>query len=201
MTACKKDRVQARRGAIVVASALALLLMGCSHLLPAGSVAVGASFPSFEAAQRAFERIVPYRTSVEELVSLGFDPAGSLNVTLIPYPDLVGRLAPNASVAFSELDPGIRDCILARMACRAYEFRIAHEARRRTGSFMLDFLNFRRTTVVTGWRFEGMVAVRDGVVLFRTFGGAPSADRTEQQVNPLGPLQSGGEAIAGRLAQ
>lgn len=195
--------MQAHRGAmvVVVVSAVVLPLMGCSHLLPAGSVAVGTSFPSFEAAQRSFEQIVPYQTSVAALVALGFDPASSRNVTLIPYPDLVGRLAPNASVAFSELDPGIRDCILARMACSAYEFRIAHEARRRTGSFMLDFLNFRRTTVVTGWRFEGMVAVRDGLVLFRTFGGTPSTDRTERQVNPLGPLQSGGEAIAGRVAR
>lgn len=185
---------------VAAAFAAALALAGCSHLLPEGSVAVGVSFGSFEAARQSFEQIVPYRTSVAELVPLGFDPAGSLNVTLIPYPDLVGRLAPNASVAFAELDPGIRDCILARMACSAYEFRIAHETRTRTDNFMLDFLNFRRTTVVTGWRFEGLVVVRDGVVLFRTFGGAPSTDRVERQVNPLGPLQSGGEAIVGRMA-
>ena len=37
---------------------------------------------------------------------------------------------------------------------------------------MLDVLKFRRTTRVTGWRFEGLLAVRDGVVLFRSHGGA-----------------------------
>lgn len=56
----------------------------------------------------------------------------------------------------------------------AYEFRLAHEVRERKGSFLLDFLNFERTTVVTGWRFEALVVVRDGLVLFRNFGANPT---------------------------
>jgi len=53
------------------------------------------------------------------------------------------------------------------MACETYEFRIGQESRRREGGFWADFLNFRRTTEVTGWRFEALVVVRGGVVLFR----------------------------------
>ena len=51
---------------------------------------------------------------------------------------------------------------------------------------------------MTGWRFEGLLAVRDGVVLFRSRGCEPRADRTDRQVNPLGPLQGAGDA-AGKL--
>lgn len=174
-------------------------LAGCANLLPLASVEAAGPFATFEAAQQAFERIVPYKTAVGELKPLGFDPLGSQNVKIVPYPDLVGRLAPNAAVALVDLDPGIRDCILARMECQAYEFRLAHEARERKGNFFLDFLNFRRTTFVTGWRFDAVVAVRDGVVLFRTYGGEPNNDRVERRVNPLGPLQSSGESAAGRL--
>ena len=87
---------------------------------------------------------------------------------------------------------------MARLQCQAYEFHLGREATRREGSFWADFLNFRRTTWVTGWRFEGLLAVRDGVVLFRSRGGEPRADRTDRQVNPLGPLQGAGDA-AGKL--
>ena len=66
---------------------------------------------------------------------------------------------------------------------------------------MLDFLNFRRETRMTGWRFEGLLAVRDGVVLFRSHGGDPRSDRVERQVNPLGPLQRLGEGAGGRMAR
>ena len=66
---------------------------------------------------------------------------------------------------------------------------------------MLDVLNVRRTTRVTGWRFEGLLAVRDGVVLFRSHGGVPRTDRTERQVNPLGPLQRAGEGVGERLTR
>lgn len=174
-------------------------MCGCAGLLPKASIETTSSFESFAAAQQAFDRIVPYRTAVDELKPLGFDPAGSRNVKLIPYPDSVSRLAPNASVALVDLDPGIRDCILARMACQTYEFRLEHESRERKGNFLLDFLNFDRTSYVTGWRFEALVVVRDGIVLFRTFGGEPSNDRVERRVNPLGPLQSSGESVGGRI--
>jgi len=87
------------------------------------------------------------------------------------------------------------------MACIAYEFHFAHESRGRKGNFLLDFLNFNRTTVVRGWRFDALVVVSAGVVLFRNFGGEPDNERVERQVNPLGPLQSGGESLARQMLQ
>ena len=176
-----------------------LLLGGCANLLPRGDSEQPSGFDSFEAAAHAFDKVVAYRTTVEQLRTLGFDLQSSANVTLIPYPQLTGRLAPDRGVPFEAIDAGIRDCIVARLACQAYEFHLGHVATRREGGFMLDFLNFRRTTRVTGWRFEGLLAVRDGVVLFRSHGGVPRIDRTERKVNPLGPLQQAGEAAGGLM--
>ena len=175
-----------------------LLLCSCANVLPRGDSERPSGFDSFEAAARAFDAVVAYRTTVEQLSELGFDLQSSANVTLIQYPQLTGRLAPDRGVPFEAIDPGIRDCIVARLACQAYEFNFGREASRREGGFLSDFLNFRRTTRVTGWRFEGLLAVRDGVVLFRSHGGEPRTDRTDRQVNPLGPLQGAGE-MAGRL--
>jgi len=139
------------------------------------------------------EKIRPYQTTFNEIKALGFDPDVSANVTIIPYPEVITRLAPHQGVPLDALDGGVRDCILALMQCRAYIFRYERENRRREGSFLLDFFNVRRTVNVTGWRFEGLVVVRNGMVLFRNSSGEPRADHVEQQVNPLGPLQSGGE--------
>jgi len=176
----------------------ALLLNGCaSVLLPESGADADSGFKDFGEAQRAFVRIEPYRTTTAELVALGFDIAAN-NVRQVPYPDLVARLAPNG-VAFEYLDDGIRQCILARAACRLYEYRIGRETPAREGAVVLDLLNFQRVTAIESWRFDALVAVRDGVVLFHTFGGEPRNRRMEHEVNPLGPLQSAGESAAGHL--
>ena len=175
-----------------------IALAGCADLLPRSQSEQPSGFGSFEAAASALDRAEPYRSTVPELKTLGYDIDASANVTLITYPQLIARLAPNSSVPLDALDPGIRDCILARQACRVYEFRLAHEDRRRDGNFFLDFLNFRRSTAISGWRFEGLLVVRDGLLLFRSYGGEPRTDRTELEVHPLGPFQPAGES-AGSL--
>jgi hypothetical protein len=187
---------------IVALLAMAAALSSCAsgRLLPDSSVAVRAGFPDFDAARGAFESIEPYKTTVVDLKTLGFDTA-SPNVRLIGYPDNVGRLAPNSSLVLDQLDPGIRDCILARLECRVYEYHVANETRVRTGAFVLDWLNFKRTIEIRSWQFDAIVAVRAGVVLFRNYGGAPNNERTERQVNPLGPLQGVGDSAVGGLVK
>jgi len=174
-----------------------LALSACAHLLPDQAIDTRPTFDTFAAASRAVERIEPFRTRISELAALGFDVQGQHNVTLMAYPDLVGRLAPNSSVPFGELDPGIRECIVARDGCRAYQFHFWYEKRERRGGFFADFFNFERTTVVSGWRLEALIVVRGDTVLFRSFSGEPDNSRIEHQRNPLGPLQSAGDALIG----
>lgn len=194
--ACRANGLRALRWAGVLGLAV---LAGCAALLPRSLTDQPSGFDSFEAAARALELAVPYRTTTVELKALGFDLDASPNVTLVPYPQLIARLAPNSSVPLDALDPGIRDCILARQACRVFEFHLARETRQREGNFFLDFLNFRRATAITGWRFDGLLVVRDGLLLFRSHAGEPRIDRTELEVHPLGPLQPAGESAGSLL--
>ncbi|MBS3911561.1 MAG: hypothetical protein KGZ70_06985 [Hydrogenophaga sp.] len=183
--------------------ALAVLLSasvgGCASLLPRGSSEQPSGFDSFEAAQQALERVVPFQTTVVELAGLGFDPEGGRNVTRVPYPDVVTLLAPHPGVPLEALDAGARACVAAQSQCRAYVFHLGGQTQRREGSFWLDFFNFRRTTTVGGWRFNGLVVVRGDLVVFRNFGGEARIDRTERQVNPLGPLQRAGDAVGASI--
>ena len=73
-----------------------LMLCGCANLLPRGDIERPSGFDSFEVAAQAFDKVVAYRTTVEQLNALGFDLHSSPNVTLISYPQLTGRLAPGA---------------------------------------------------------------------------------------------------------
>jgi len=181
------------------AALLSAALAGCGSLLPRGASDTPAGFATFEEAQAAVTRVVGLQTRTEELKALGFDVAGGANVTLIPYPDIVARLAPYPGVALDQLDPGIRECIASRSACRGYLFHFERQDRKREGSFWLDFLNLRRHTSIKGWWFDALIVVSDGVVLFRNYGGQASTDKVERQVNPLGPFQPAGESAGWQL--
>jgi hypothetical protein len=178
---------------------VAAALGACSSLLPRGSTDTPEGFDTFEQARLAAEQIVALKTPPSQLAKLGFDPVAGPNVTLIPYPDIVGRLAPHPGVPFEKLDAGIRMCIEAQSACRGYLFHFERQDRKRQGSFWLDFLNLRRTTSITGWWFDALIVVTDGQVLFRNFAGQPSTDRVEKQRNPLGPFQPAGESAGAIL--
>lgn len=206
MTACAGNTaahrlpiVLARRGRAAAAALLCVGLAGCASLLPRGSSEQPSGFDSFEAAQRALEQVLPFRTTVAELAGLGFDPEGGRNVTRVPYPEVVTRLAPHPGVPLETLDEGVRACVVAQAQCRAYVFHLGGQTQRREGSFWLDFFSFKRTTAVAGWRFDGLVVVRGDLVVFRNFGGEARIDRTERQVNPLGPLQRAGDAVGARI--
>lgn len=177
----------------------ACALSACSSLLPRGSTDTPAGFASFKQPQAAAQRIVALETPTSELANLGFDPVAGTNVILIPYPDIVGRLAPHPGVPFDKLDAGIRLCIEAQIACSGYLFHFERQDRKREGSFWPDFLNLRRTTYVTGWWFDALIVVTDGKVLFRNFAGQASTDKVEKQVNPLGPFQPAGESAGSIL--
>lgn len=174
-------------------------LSACTSLLPSSSSRTPSRFSSFESAREAVLRIVPLETRLSELKDIGFDPEGGSNVALIPYPDILARLAPYPALPLPLLDPGVRKCVEDQAACRGYLFHFERQGRRRTGSFWLDFLNIRRTTEVTGWTFDALVIVSNGTVLFRNYAGQAQIDRVERQRNPLGPLQPAGEAAGAIL--
>ena len=170
-----------------------VVLAGCSALLPRSRAEDISPFQSYDAAREALESVVPYRTTLEDLKTLGFDVQASANVQQVPYPQWVAVLA-HPNVPLDRADVGIRDCVAAAQACRSYTFRFGNLKQERRGSFVADFLNFRRITLTHGWRFEGVMLVRVGVVLFRNHGGQPNIELVEDRRNPLGPLQSVGES-------
>jgi hypothetical protein len=59
-------------------------------------------------------------------------------------------------------------------------------------------LGFSKSTHITGWKFNGLLLIKDGVVIYKLTGGQPSIAHQEEDNNPLGPVQSLGGSILNR---
>jgi hypothetical protein len=173
---------------------LSVMLTACASLLPRARTSTVGPWQNYHEAQQAFNKIVPYQTTLEDLKTLRLDPASNPNITILNYSDVIRRFIPSPSVSAEELAPGVRECILAKAACNGYEIVQSSNTRKRYGNFWADFANFKRKVEVTGWSFNGVILVKDDVVIYTLAGGQPAVFQLEESKNPLGPLQGSGES-------
>ena len=180
---------------------LPVTLAACASLLPRARTSIVGPWQNYHEAQQAFDKIVPYQSTLEDLKTLKLDPASNPNITILNYSDVIRRFIPSPSVSADELAPGVRQCILAKAACNGYEIVQSSNTRKRYGNFWADFANFKRKVEVTGWSFNGVILVKDNVVIYTLTGGQPAIYALEENKNPLGPFQGSGEsALRGTVA-
>jgi hypothetical protein len=170
---------------------LSLGLSACSHLLPRANDSAS-SFESYDAARQAVEGHIPLGSTIEALRTLKLDPAQHPNTRILSHSELARRFLPSNLLERKDLDPGIIACLEARQSCQAWEINESRIKRERTGNFLLDFVNFKRRTVTTGWRFQALVLLVNDQVVYRSWGGQPNINQVQQTNNPLGPFQDVG---------
>lgn len=161
----------------------ASLLGACTSLLPTSHQEVGPTWDSFEAVKHSYDQIVPYRTDMAQVRELGFDPRKTPNLRILNHAQVVQAVLPPPMPNDGAIPPGIRDCIDAQEACRGYLM-----------NFLLDFLNFKRETVTTGWKFGALIVVVGDKVVYKQWSGQPCIHEEEVSRNPLGPLQGAGSS-------
>ena len=184
------------RAALGFLFAAALLLSaGCASLLPDAKQATRTPWTSYAEALAMFEKIVPGKTTLAELKALGVDPDRTPNVGLLGHADLLRRLAATSSFDVSQLDPGLKHCVASDQQCFGYELEQTQLDRQRVGGFWMDFMNFRRIVDITGWQFDALVVIRGDVVIYKLWSGKPKIHQTEDERNPLGPLQGIGPSL------
>lgn len=177
-----------------VALILSLTLAGCGGLLPRGDAVVEGPWQNFDEARKTFDQIVPHKTTVADLKALKLDPHVNPNILILSYSDVLRRFVPSPSINADDLDAGVRECIVAKTVCQGLEVNHQSIKRKRVGSFWLDFLNFKRHTDITGWRFNGVLLIKGDLVVYKLVAGQPIVREQEETRNPLGPLQSLGES-------
>lgn len=140
----------------------------------------------------AVESLVPKLSDLSSLSEKGLTPAKQPNTLILTHTDIVRRVVNGSVLGKEDLDPGIVTCLNARDACRGWELNVAHISKERTGGFWADFVNFKRRTETTGWRFNALILLVNNVVVYRGWGGQPVINEVEVNTNPLGPLQDMG---------
>jgi hypothetical protein len=181
-------------GRLLAGIAVMCLLSGCGALLPRSQVVSNSPWQSYQEARQTFDKIIPGKTTFADLRDLQLDPEANPNMTILNYSDVLRRFVVGPSMQASELDAGVRECLAAKTVCSGYEVEQKMMVRQRNGNFWADFTNFRRSTGITGWRFNGLLLVKDNIVVYKLTGGQPSIQESEENRNPLGPLQGMGES-------
>ena len=172
-----------------------VFLAGCSSLLPRAKSITEGPWQNFQEAQEAFNKIIPYQTTYKDLKTLKLDPESNQNITILNYSDVIRRFIPGFSVNAEDLAPGVKECIMAKTACKGYEMVQRSTKRKRYGNFWADFLNFKRKVEVAGWSFNAVILVKNNVVIYTLTGGQSAISELEENENPLGPLQGSGESM------
>ena len=173
------------------------LLAGCSGLLPRSKETTASPWASYREAQETFDQIIPGTTTAADLWELSLDPESMPNIAILNYSDVLRRFLLNQSVTLSDLDHGVQECVKARTVCRGLEINQRLVQKQRNGSFWLDLFGFRRETHTEGWRFHGLILLKEDIVVYKLTGGQPVIQESEHSQNPLGPVQSIGNKLTG----
>jgi hypothetical protein len=175
----------------------ALLLSGCTALLPRSKEVTASPWQTYREAQRTFDLIVPGKTTAEDLKELSLDPETVPNIAILNYSDVLRRFMLNQSVTLSDLDRGVQECVMAKTVCRGLEINQRLVTKHRNGNFWLDVFGFKRETHTEGFRFNALVLLKDNVVVYKLTGGQPVIQESEHTQNPLGPVQTIGNKLTG----
>jgi hypothetical protein len=177
---------------------LLILLAGCTSLLPSEHAEVTSPFVDYPDAEARFAQVIPGLTTRSELFALGFDPMGSGNGRMLSFIDLrLMFIQPNVPISY--LPDGLIECLEAKERCIGYAFEFEKSDSKRVGNFWADLLNFRKHREYEGWRFRAAFVLVDDIVIHKLSSGEPKLRRTENQKNPLGPLQGAGEFFSDQL--
>jgi len=178
----------------LLAIAMIVLCSGCSSMLPSGKEVVKSPWDSFDQAQGAFDKIIPYETTIEELAQLGFDPHKTPNIKMLNYLD-VRRLFKYEPGYDATYHPGVLACLRAKELCITYDVDVKDIKKKRVGNFWKDIFLLKREEHRTGWNFRAMILIVDQQVVYKLSGGSPRLDETRTKKNPLGPIQELGPAL------
>ena len=146
-------------------------------------------------AEATFDQIVPGKTTAAELKALNLDPSTNPSVAKLQTWQVRDRFIPNKLVTLDDLDSGVRTCVEAGPACTAYEVNYLSTQSKRIGNAALDVIKVHRETQTAGWRFNGLILMKEGVVVYTLTAGQPRIQQVQENHDPLGPLQ----ALASKL--
>jgi hypothetical protein len=169
--------------------ALVGLLIGCKSLLPVRTVDTQHAWSTYQDVDNVVAQI-RVGQSLDDLRALGLDVHKTPNVESLTYLDIAKRFGLIGLKDHTLVVPdGVKKLMEAAENGRAYEMTVESTTHERIGSFWADFLQFRKKTHITGWKYTLLLIVVDDKVQYVLHKGNPNIDKLEKEKNPLGPFQ------------
>ncbi|HEV2327685.1 MAG TPA: hypothetical protein VGY56_02725 [Verrucomicrobiae bacterium] len=178
------------RIAILVAlPALLMLTTGCQSLFVSNHTATQSPWTNWDQVNIAFNRIVPNHTTVTDLKRMKFDPSVTPNICIMPYVDIVPIFMPNPNITIADLPIGVQVYVESKTNNCAYQVQLEDVREKRHGNLLLDVFGFKRLTHHSGWRFRGLILIKNNVVVYTLSSGEPNISAEDSNLKPLGPFQ------------
>ncbi len=172
-----------------LAIVLMLLTTGCQSLFISKRTSTECQWTNWDQVNIAFDSIVPNHTTVQDLKYMGFDPKVQPNIKIMPYVDVVPIFMPNPNIHLCDLPTGVQVYIEARQNNLAYCMELQNVLDKRHGNLALDVFGFKRLSHESGWRFKGLILIKNGVVVYTLSSGEPQISSDDDNFRPLGPFQ------------
>lgn len=173
---------------VFVAGAM-LLTTGCQSLFVSHQSTTLTQWTNWDQVNIAFNKIAPNRTTVTDLRTMGFDPNVTPNIKIMPYVDVMPIFMPNPNIHMDDLPVGVRVYVQAKKGNQAYLVELENVKEKRHGNLFLDVFSFKRLTHQSGWRFKGLILIKDDTVVYTLSSGEPDISREDSNIRPLGPFQ------------
>lgn len=147
---------------LVFIAVLAVQMAGCANLLPPMNGELRTPLADFDRANRGFDQLVPYASTLQALRKLGFGSAHLANLQVLNQAQVAQATLPSPLQDGATVPQGIVDCMRAGYAMDASSME-----HRRAGKLVLSLRNFRRDTVTTGWKFAALIGVINETVVYK----------------------------------
>ena len=174
---------------ILIVGSLLITSIGCSSFLPSKTVDTQTQWASYQEVESMVKAIRRGHT-LEDVKKLGLDVNKTPNIQSLTYLDIAKRFG---LIGFRDqivaVPDGVKKMMFAAERGRGYELNVEATRSQRIGNFWTDFLQFRKNTHTTGWKFSVLLIVVNNRVEYVLYKGNPNIDKLEKEKNPIGPFQ------------
>ena len=170
--------------------AMAVVTIGCSSMLPRKTIVTHNQWTQYSQVRVIGDHIHAGQT-LDDLRLLGVNVNSTSNIQHLTHLDVAKRfgLIGGQKDRSLKTPEGVQRMLDAAERGRGYELTVENTEHIRTGSFWKDFLNFKRTTRETGWKYNILIIAVDDKVQYVLHKGNPNINRVTTEKNPLGPFQ------------
>lgn len=162
---------------------------GCTGLLPKKYTSTHNQWLEYSQVDQLGKQITAGKT-LDELKTIGVDVHKTQNIEQLTHLDVAKRFGLIGHKDESlKTPPGVQRMLDAAEKGMGYELSVENTTHERVGGFWRDFLNFKRVTHETGWRYNILIITVEGKVEYVLHKGNPNINKVTIEKNPLGPFQ------------